>query len=136
MNDTSFVRAQATKYLMRARQAVTAGELAFEHDDYITTVNLAYYSIFYAANAMLSTKGLERSKHSAVIAAFRQYFVKTGIIEAEHSDNYGAAMEDRTEGDYDIEFALGAELAERDLERARRFLARIERALREMAMLS
>ena len=45
-------------------------------------------------------------------------------------------MEDRTEGDYDIEFALGAELAERDLERARRFLARIERALREMAMLS
>ena len=83
---------------------------------------------------MLSTKGLERSKHSAVIAAFRQHFVKTGVIEAEYSDAYGVAMEDRTEGDYDIEFAPGAELAERDLERAQRFLARIEQALQEMGI--
>lgn len=134
MSNTDLVRQQVIKYLTRARQALAASQLAVEHGDYITAVNRAYYAIFYAANAMLSTKGLERSKHSAVIAAFRQHFVKTGIIEADYSDIYGAVMEDRAEGDYDIEFAPGVELAERDLERAQRFLARIERALQEMGI--
>jgi uncharacterized protein (UPF0332 family) len=48
-------------------------------------VNRAYYAIFYAANAMLATKGLERSKHSGVIATFRQHFVKTGMVEPDSS---------------------------------------------------
>lgn len=134
MSDANVIRDQVTKYLTRARQAVAAGQLALDHEDYITAINRAYYAIFYAANAMLSTKSLERSKHSAVIATFRQHFVKTGIIEADYSDIYGAVMEDRAEGDYDIEFAPGVELAERDLERAQRFLARIEQALGEIGI--
>lgn len=74
------------KYMSHARQAIETGELVLAHEDYITAVNRAYYAIFYAANALLVTKGLERSKHSGVIAAFRQHFVKTGLIEPELSD--------------------------------------------------
>jgi uncharacterized protein len=79
---TEGVRGQVAKYLARARQALSAGELSLAHGDYITAINRAYYAIFYSANALLSTKGLERSKHSGVIAAFRQHFIKTGLIEA------------------------------------------------------
>jgi uncharacterized protein (UPF0332 family) len=39
-----------------------------------SAVNRAYYAIFYAANALLATKGISRSKHSGVIAAFREHF--------------------------------------------------------------
>lgn len=128
-------RAQVIKYPARARQALSAGELALAHDDYITAVNRAYYATFYAANALLSTKGLERSKHSGVIAAFRQHFIKTGLIEAEYSDIYGAVMEDRAEGDYNLEFDTDADQAEQDMARAQRFLARAEHALQEIRIL-
>ncbi len=128
-------REQVIKYLARARQALSAAELALAHDDYITAVNRAYYATFYAANALLSTKGLERSKHSGVIAAFRQHFIKTGLIEAEYSDIYGAVMEDRAEGDYNLEFDADADQAERDMARAQRFLVRAEHALQEMRIL-
>ena len=39
-----------------------------------SAVNRAYYAVFYAASALLVTQGLARSKHSGVIAAFRQHF--------------------------------------------------------------
>jgi uncharacterized protein (UPF0332 family) len=133
--NTEGVQEQVAKYLTRARQALSAGELSLAHGDFITTINRAYYAIFYSANALLATEGLERSKHSDVIAAFRQHFIKTGLIEAEYSEVYGAVMEDRAEGDYDLEFEPGAEQATRDLERARRFLARVEHALHEMGIL-
>ena len=105
------------QYLKWAHQALQTVHLAFEHQDYIGAVNRAYYAIFYAANALLVTKGLERSKHSGVIAAFRQHFVKTGIVPTEYSDFYGAAMEDRHTGDYGL-VPLSEAIARRDLERA------------------
>lgn len=104
------------------------------HEDYITAVNRAYYATFYAANALLATKGLERSKHSGVIAAFRQHFVKTGLIEPEYSDTYGQSMDERHNADYDLE-TLSYETASENLENAARFIARIERFLTEQGYL-
>jgi uncharacterized protein (UPF0332 family) len=131
MSVNTQVREKVVKYLARARQALETGRLVLEHEDYIAAVNRAYYAIFYAANALLTTKGLERSKHSGVIAAFRQQFVKTGIVEAEFSRYYGAAMDERHAGDYDL-VPLDYESASRHLTNAARFLERIERALREI----
>jgi uncharacterized protein (UPF0332 family) len=127
--------AQKVEQLLKwSRQALDTGRLALEHQDYIGAVNRAYYAIFYAANALLSTKGLERSKHSGVIAAFRHHFVKTGLVPAEYSDFYGAAMQDRHAGDYGL-VPLSEELARRDLERAERFTRFVEQTLREMEVL-
>jgi uncharacterized protein (UPF0332 family) len=129
-----FIQGQVDAYLKRAHRAIKTGHLALEDEDYIAAVNRAYYAIFYAANAMLATKGLERSKHSGVIAAFRQHFVKTGQIEAEYSRLYGATMDDRHTGDYSLE-ELNYEKAQRDLEWAERFVERIEQALQETGIL-
>ncbi len=129
------VKDKISKYLARARQALDTGQLVLQHEDYITAVNRAYYAIFYAANALLATKGLERSKHSGVIAAFRQHFVKAGIIDPELSDFYGEAMDGRHAGDYQLA-ELNYETARQNLEQAKRFVARIERVLAEQGMLS
>ena len=129
-----YVQAKITEYLARAHRVLKTGNLALADGDYITAVNRAYYAIFYGANALLATKGLERSKHSGVIAAFRQHFVKTGIIEPEYSDFYGSVMEDRHSGDYTFT-SLNYDTARLDLERAERMLARIERALQEQGWL-
>jgi uncharacterized protein len=131
MSIDSHQREKVHKYMARARQALATGKLVMAHEDYITAVNRAYYAIFYAANALLATKGLERSKHSGVIAAFRQHFVKMGLVEPEYSRFYGAAMDERHSGDYDLE-PLDYESANRHLDHAEQFVERVEQVLAEM----
>lgn len=123
------------QYLLRSHQAFSTAELMLQHGDYTTVVNRAYYTIFYAANALLVTKGLERSKHSGVLAAFREHFVKTGIIESEYSTYYGAAMNARHAGDYYLP-TPDYKMVLRNLDYAERVLSRIEQALREMGVVS
>jgi uncharacterized protein (UPF0332 family) len=75
---------------------------------------------------------LSRSKHSAVIAAFRQHFVKSGLIEDEYSDIYGRVMDDRHKADYDIvESTVDPIRAQTDLEDARRFVKQVEQYLKQ-----
>jgi uncharacterized protein (UPF0332 family) len=130
MNMDAETQAKIAKYLARSRQAVETSNLVLAHEDFIAAVNRAYYAIFYAANALLATKGLERSKHSGVIVAFRQHFVKTGLIEPEFSRYYGAAMDERHAGDYDL-IQLDYESASRHVTNAANFLNQIEKVLQE-----
>lgn len=64
MSVESQIQEKISKNIARARQAVATGRLVLAHEDYIAVVNRAYYAIFYAANALLASKGLERSTHS------------------------------------------------------------------------
>lgn len=41
----------------------------------------SYYTMFYLAEALLYSKGLEFSSHSAVIAAYGKKFAKTGALD-------------------------------------------------------
>jgi len=98
---------------------------------YGSAINRAYYAIFYAANALLTTQAISRSKHSGVIAAFRQHFVRPGLIEAEYSDVYGRVMENRHVSDYELGLPVDLQVVEEDLRDARRFVERVEKHLRE-----
>jgi len=71
-------QAERIAWLMkRADRMLRTAYLALDDDDYASAVNRAYYAVFYAANAALTTRGIERSKHSGVLAEFRSQFVKT-----------------------------------------------------------
>jgi uncharacterized protein (UPF0332 family) len=96
-----------------------------------SAINRAYYAIFYAANALLATQGIARGKHSGVVAAFREHFVKPGLIEVEYSRIYGRVMDDRRASDYEIEVPVETEAAEKDLSDAQRFVERVERLLKQ-----
>lgn len=122
-------------YVARSRQMIDTGRMTSGHQDYITAVNRAYYAVFYAANALLATQHMERSKHSGVIAAFREHFVKTGLIEPEYSDWYGETMDTRQRGDYTLDLVLDEARARELLDQAERFADRVERYLREQGYL-
>lgn len=96
-----------------------------------TAVNRSYYAVFYAACALLATRGLSRSRHTGVIAAFRQHFVKSGLMEAEFGEIYGRVMDDRHISDYDVAASIEPDQVKADLADARRFVERIERYLQE-----
>ena len=115
------------RYIDRAH----AAQVNLDNGLYETAINRAYYAVFYASSALLLTRDISRSKHSGVLAAFRQQFVKTGKIEPEFSDSYGVLLTERTASDYDLAFMADESTARRHLDEARRFVERIERRLKE-----
>ncbi len=117
-------RYQIQAYLDHAHEALDAAALTLNHGFYSVVINRAYYAIFYAASALLLTKGISRSKHSGVISAFRKHFVKSGLVEAEYSHLYGDVMDARVGSDYDVTFESDPETARERLDDARRFVGR------------
>ena len=63
-------------------------------------VNRSYYSIFYAALALLVTADTEPSKHSGVVAKFDELFIRQGIFSKEMSRILHHAFDMRQAGDY------------------------------------
>jgi uncharacterized protein (UPF0332 family) len=118
-------------YIAQAYEALTSATDNIQLKHYSTAINRAYYSMFYAANALLATKGIQRAKHSGVLAAFRQEFVKPGLIEAHYSDSYGDAMDSRHQADYAVGLNITKKLAQAYLRDAQRFVARAEQYLEE-----
>ncbi len=108
-----------------AERALDTAQVNLDVGDWRATVNRAYYAIFYAASAMLLTKGLERRKHSGVISAFREYFVKPGLVETEYSSVYGETLVTREDADYAIEIPVDFDMAGTALRQARRFVQRM-----------
>jgi uncharacterized protein (UPF0332 family) len=122
----------APEYIDYARQALASAKLLFDNGDWVGATNRAYYAIFYAANAVLDLEGLQRSKHSHVMGLFRQKYVKTSKVEVEFSDIYGKAFTLRNEGDYERAKVPEQAQVEISIERARRFVERIEKLIEEL----
>jgi uncharacterized protein (UPF0332 family) len=124
-------RSEVSLYIDHAHQMLVVATRNLDDGFYTSAVNRAYYAIFYAANAILSTQKLARSKHSGVLSAFREHFVKPGLIETKYSRIYGRVMDDRYIGDYEIEEILAADQARADLDDAQDFVSRAEVYLRQ-----
>lgn len=122
---------EITLYIQNAYEMLEASRILLENDLYTSAINRAYYAVFYAANALLLTKGLSQGKHSGVISSFRQHFIKTGLIEPEYSQIYGRLMEDRHESDYELGLSITSDDAQLNLTDAKRFVVEVERWLKQ-----
>ncbi|MEW6288064.1 MAG: HEPN domain-containing protein [Chloroflexota bacterium] len=123
-------------YLDAAREELRSAKLNLENDFYSACASRTYYAVFYAATALLKTKQLSFSKHSAVLSAFRQHFVKTGEFSADVSDFYKIAFETRQIGDYERQTRFEPDVLRKNLERAREFVEEVELWLRRHNFLS
>jgi uncharacterized protein (UPF0332 family) len=74
-------------------------------------------------------------KHSAVISAFRQHFIKTGELDARWSEVYQRIMSHRQSGDYDINVRIEKEQAVKDVNDAVAFVEEVEGWLRKQNLL-
>jgi uncharacterized protein (UPF0332 family) len=86
----------------------------------------AYYAAFYAATAALLCEGVEFSKHSGVIAAVHQRFVKTGKLPRQCGRDLNWLFELRGIGDYGETRHVPQEDAARAIEAADDFLRAIK----------
>lgn len=124
-------RAALVQYRMeRAHQTLRAAQVLQEQgQDSASIVNRAYYAMFYAALALLSTIGQETSKHSGMIALFDEHFIKPKILPKEMGKFLHRAFDMRHTGDYEDRIELSREQALQILESAAQFIQTIEERL-------
>jgi len=75
---------------------------------------------------VLAAEGFDSKKHSGVMAAFRQRYIKTGIFPTEFSNVIGDAFIIRGRSDYEDFYVISKEEVIKQLENARTFLAAVE----------
>ena len=71
-------------FFRKARYSLAAAELLTNEGYHDIAASRAYYAMFYVAEALLFSKGLAFSSHSAVIAAYGKEFARTGLLDPQH----------------------------------------------------
>lgn len=88
-----------------------------------------YYAMFYAAQALLKSEGIDVIKHSAVESAFGYYFAKPGRIDPIYHRMLIDARKVREIADYDIEEEIVEPVASLKIEEGKAFLLAIKSIL-------
>jgi len=122
-------------YMENSSEMLEVARENLSNGHYSSACNRAYYAIFYAASALLYSKGKSYGKHSAVIAAFRQYFIKTGEFDKKWSDDYEYIMSSRHTGDYELIDRLEKEQAVDVISKAESFVEEVEEWLLKRELL-
>jgi len=98
-----------------------AAQLLFIEEDYLSALNRAYYSVFHIMNALLGLDDFNFNSHAAVIAKFRELYIKTGIFNKNFSKFIGDLFEYRNNSDYTDLFYATKEETEIQIENAKIF---------------
>ena len=117
--------------LKKAKDSLRAAEILFVNGLYDFSASRSYYAMFYSTQAVLLTKNLSFSKHSAVIGAFGRDFVKRKLVSQKLRDYLVDAFDSRQLGDYGAPGVIGKEKAQQLIEHSREFIGELEAYLRK-----
>lgn len=117
---------EARKLLDRAVHALEVAEKLMGDDYPADAASKTYYSMYYAAQALLKAEGIDVIKHSAVESALGYYFAKTGRLDPKYHRMLIDARKVREIADYDMEEEIVEPLASLKIEEGKAFLAAIK----------
>ncbi len=117
-------------YLEYANRDLRAAEANQGMNFLHIAVSRGYYAMFYAASALLLSRGFTSRKHSGILSAFGEQFVKTGEMDKEFSQMLHNAFDARLDSDYDVAFKVNESVAIKIVEDAKRFVEAAEQILR------
>jgi uncharacterized protein (UPF0332 family) len=117
--------------LKKAQYSIKGAEVSFDSGLYDFSVGRSYYAMFYWVQAILLTKNLSFSKHSAVIAEFGKEFIKPKLIPQRFRDYLVYAFETRHEGDYGSPGVVNKDKAKKLIDESKDFFEIIESYLKE-----
>jgi uncharacterized protein (UPF0332 family) len=123
------MRDEIKGYLEKAEHALeVAGELlkaGYAPD----AASKVYYAMFYAAQALLKSEGINVVKHSAVESALGFHFAKPGRIDPKYHRMLIDARRIRETVDYDLEEEIVQPVAFLKIEEGRNFVDAIKKLL-------
>ena len=125
-------KGEIQRYLHSADEELQAAHDNLQLGHVRVAVSRAYYAMFYASTALLGSRGVWRSKHQGVIAAFGEYFVKPGFIEPAYGRMLNDAFHARLDSDYVPYGHLDVDAGRQLVEKAQSFVKRIAQFLIEV----
>jgi len=112
--------------LEKSRGMLASAMRDYAAKDYASANNRAYYSIFHAIRAVLALDGLDFKKHSMVISAFSQRYLKPELFDRAYGTLINSASLIRNRSDYEDFFICSIEDTQRLVEGAEQFLVSME----------
>ena len=117
--------------LEKAKRSQKAAAKLFKDGDVDFAASRAYYSLFYTAEALLLSRELSFSSHSAVIANFGKEFAKTGILNPKFHHYLMESQDRRNIGDYSVLAEVTTEQVREMLAWAKEFVKAAENYLKQ-----
>ncbi len=117
--------AQIREVMEKSRSTLRAARELHAIGPYNDAASRTYYSVFHAMQAALLTKKLSFSKHSAVLAAFNQHFIRTGTVAEVPFSMLKRLFRDRQDGDYHYGWDIGCEKSAANIADAERAISAI-----------
>ena len=117
--------------LEKAKRSQRAAAKLFKGGDVDFAASRAYYSLFYTAEALLLSRGLSFSSHSAVIANFGKEFAKTGLLNPKFHHYLTESQDRRNIGDYSVLAEVTEEQVREMLVWAKEFIKAAETYLKQ-----
>jgi len=112
----------AKAHLEKAVERLRVAEKLFGDGDYEDAVSRAYYAMYHAARAVLSTLGVFPKSHEGVVSEFGRKFVLTGVFPKELGKDLADAKAARETYEYSVAVSVGKLEAETILLNAQRFV--------------
>jgi uncharacterized protein (UPF0332 family) len=120
---------EINKMIAKGEKCLKAANLLLTEDFPEKASAQAYYAVFHLMQAALLIKGLSFSKHSGVLSAFSQYFIKEGIFPKDFARDIRNLRKDREIGDYGYTVGINKEEAREDIENAQEIVTEIKNYL-------
>ena len=117
------------RYIDKAEHALKVAEGLLKAGHPSDAASKTYYAMFYAAQALLKSEGIEVTKHSAVESALGHHFAKPGRLDRKYHRMLIDARKTREIADYDIEEGIAESVASLKIEEGKAFLAEIKKTL-------
>jgi len=106
----------------RAKRRLDAAYHLFEDGFYEDAVSRAYYSMYFAAKALLLKKDITVKTHKGLLSKFGLEFVNEGVVEEYYGRALRIAEELREEADYSISREITKEEVGSIIDDAEKFL--------------
>lgn len=127
------MREEINSLLDKASKSQSAAQKLLESGYPSFAASRSYYAMFYAAEALLLTKDMAFSKHTAVVSAFGKYFVKTGIFSPDLHAFFREAFDKRAKADYALD-EVSEEDARQMISNAGTFLQKIGDFIKDQSL--
>jgi len=116
----------------KAKRRLDAAHHLLGEGFYEDAVSRAYYSMYFAAKALLLKRDITVKTHKGLLSKFGLEFVDEGVVEKYYGRALRIAEELREEADYSISREISKEEAEATVKDAEKFLVRIKEAIKEI----
>ena len=119
----------AKAHLEKALERLRVAEKLFRDGEYEDAISRAYYAMYHAAKAALSTVNVFPKTHEGVVSEFGRKFVLAGILPKELGKNLADAKAARETYEYSVTETVGKSEAETILSNAQEFVKTVKKHL-------